>query len=53
MDEEEKQPLIPKKVIRVIGKEHKKTVEMWAREIGIESEDMVKLEVDRNIVSYF
>jgi len=46
--------LIPKKIIRVIGKEQqKKTVEMWAREVGIDSEEMGKLEVDRNIVNYF
>ena len=46
--------MIPKKIIRVIGKEQqKKTVEMWAREVGIDSEEMGKLEVDRNIVNYF
>jgi hypothetical protein len=46
--------LIPKKVIRVMGKEQqKKTVEVWAREVGIDSEEVAKLEVDRNIVNYF
>jgi hypothetical protein len=46
--------LIPKKVIRVMGKElQKKTVEVWAREVGINSEEVAKLEVDRNIVNYF
>jgi hypothetical protein len=26
---------------------------MWAREVGIENEEINKLEVDRNIVNYF
>ena len=26
---------------------------MWASEVGIQSEDMIKLEVDRNMVNYF
>jgi len=46
--------LIPKKIIRVMGMEQqKKTVEMWAREVGIDSEEVMKLEIDRNIVNYF
>jgi hypothetical protein len=28
-------------------------VEVWAREVGIESEEVSKLEVDRNIANYF
>jgi hypothetical protein len=37
-----------------MGKEQqKKTVEVWAREVGIDSEEVAKLEVDRNIVNYF
>jgi hypothetical protein len=28
-------------------------VEVWAREVGIDSEEVAKLEVDRNIVNYF
>lgn len=41
-------------MIKVIGKEQqKKTLEMFAREVGIDSEEVAKLEVDRNIVNYF
>ena len=41
-------------MIKVIGKEQqKKAVEMWSREVGIDSEEVNKLEVDRNIVNYF
>jgi hypothetical protein len=37
-----------------MGKDQqKKTVEMWAREVGIDSEEVMKLEIDRNIVNYF
>ena len=28
-------------------------MEVWAREVGIDSEEVAKLEVDRNIVNYF
>lgn len=38
----------------MIGKEQlKKTVEIWAREVGIEGDQIMKIEVDGSIVSYF